>query len=339
MKAFFSVFLATLTAIFNFFTTDGSIRQLIDKGDITGYSETVTADKEMPVLQTDENGDFTILQFSDTHFTTGLSYADTSVLKMMEEQVVEYSPDLVIVLGDMIDDGETGAFNKQYILDTVGMMFESLEQYWAYIPGNNDGMAHGTSADVTAYLSQFDHCLCADVKDVSGGAQYTIDIKNDETVVHSLIFLDTMDYDNEDDEHIYGYIHADQVEWCEKEIDSKIEKYGRIPMSVFIHENTPAFAEAGLYGELYANGYAPLDKMEEKYNIPKNKPLDDVFEKVGCVGLISMGHAHPSENKCSFYNGTYYHVAAQTKTMGSLVIIHTDEENTRDMYDFVRITN
>lgn len=338
MKAFFSVLLATLTAIFNFFTTDGSFRQLINKGDITGYSETVTADKEMPVLQTDENGDFTILQFSDTHFTTGLSYADVSLLDTMEEQIVTYSPDLVIMLGDMIDDGEVGAFNKQYVLDTVGTMFEDLEQYWAYIPGNNDGMAHGTSADVTAYLSQFDHCLCADVKDISGGAQYTIDIKNGEAVVHSLIFLDTMDYDNEDDEHIYGYVHDDQVKWCENEINEKLGKYGKIPMSVFIHENTPAFAEAGLYGEAYADGYAPLDEMEEKYNIPKNQPLDDVFDRSGCVGLVSMGHAHPSENKCSFYNGTYYHVAAQTKVMGSLITIHTGAESTKAMYDFTKIT-
>ncbi len=337
MKAFFAIFLATLTAIFNFFTTYGSISQLANKGDITGYSETVAAEKEMPVLSTDENGDFTILQFTDTHFTTGLSYNDISVMETMKAQVAEYNPDLVVMLGDMIDDGESGVFNKEHVLDTVGTMFDEMEQYWAYIPGNNDGIAHGTSADVVAYLSQFDYCLCADVKDISGGAQYTIDIKNGETVVHSLVFMDTMDYDDEDEEHIYGYVHADQVKWCEDEMNKKLENYGDISVSVFIHENTPAFAEAGLYGEAYADGYSKLDEMEEKYNIPKNKPLDDVFENAGCVGLVSMGHAHPSENKCSFYNGTYYHVAAQTKTMGSIVTIHTAEENTREMYDFIKI--
>lgn len=337
MKSFFSIFLATLVAIFNFFTTEGSFRQLINKGDITGYAETVTAEKEMPILSTDENGDFTVLQFSDTHFTTGLSYGDISVMKTMEEQIKEYNPDLVVVLGDMLDDGEAGAYNKEYVLDTVGTMFETLEQYWAYIPGNNDGIAHGTSADVTAYLSRFDYCLCADVKDVSGGAQYSINIENNGTLVHSLIFLDTMDYDNEDDEHIYGYVHADQVEWCKNEINSKLEKYGDISMSVFIHENTPAFAEAAIYGEAYKDGYSTLDRQEEKYNIPKNKPLDDVFAAAGCVGLVSMGHEHPSENKCSFYNGTYYHVSAQTKLMTSLVTIHTDADTARAMYDFETI--
>ncbi len=337
MKAFFSILLATLVAIFNFFTTEGSFRQLVNKGDITGYTESVNAEKEMPILTTDENGDFTILQFADTHFTTGLSYNDISVMQTMKDQVKEYAPDLVVLLGDMIDDGESGAFNKEYVLATVGTMFDEMEQYWAYIPGNNDGIAHGTSADVTAYLSQFDYCLCADNKEVSGGAQYSIDIENDGAVVHSLIFLDTMDYDNEDEEHIYGYVRADQVMWCESEINSKLEKYGDISMSVFIHENTPAFAQAGLYGEAYEAGYSTLDEMEEKYNIPKNKPLDDVFERAGCVGLVSMGHAHPAENKCSFYNGTYYHVTAQAKVMTSLVTIHTAADGAREMYDFISI--
>ena len=147
-----------------------------------------------------------------------------------------------------------------------------------------------------------------------------------------------MDYDDEDDEHIYGYVHADQVEWCKNEINGKLQKYGDISMSVFIHENTPAFAEAGLYGEAYADGYAPLDEMEEKFDIPKNKPLDEAFNRAGCIGLVSMGHVHPPENKCSFYNGTYYHVASQTKKMSTLVTIHTNENSVTEMYDFIKIT-
>ena len=72
----------------------------------------------------------------------------------------------------------------------------------------------------------------------------------------------------------------------------------------------------------------------EKYNIPKNQPLDDVFNASGCVGLLSMGHNHPLYDQCSFYEGTYYHVAPQTKVASSLITIHTEEDNIRDMYDF-----
>ena len=337
MNAFFSVFMATIMAIVSFFGTSGAARELISKGDISGYSDSVTEYNNDADFSVDENGDFTVLQFSDTHFTTGLSYSDTKVLRAMKEQCEKYSPDLVVVSGDMLDDGNVGAFNKAYVLRTVGEMFDSMEQYWAFIPGNNDGINYGTSADVTAYLSQYEYCLAADEKEVSGGAQYSVDIYNGDTLVHSLVFLDTMDYDDEDSEHVYGYVHDDQVEWCKNEIAAKQTVNSDVNVSVFMHENTPAFQKAAKDGSSYKDGYATVAVSDEKYNIPKNQPLDDAFKAAGCVGLVSMGHSHPSECQCSFYNGTYYHVTAQTKLMSTRITIHTDADNTKDMYDFEKV--
>lgn len=334
MKTFAAIFFAMITAITSFFSTPGAFKELVNKGDIAGFADTVTEYKKAPDFSCDENGDFTVLQFSDTHFTTGLSYTDTRVLRKMQEQTEAYKPDLVVVLGDMINDGDLGAYNKAYVLRTVAEMFDSLEQYWAYIPGNNDGLNYGTSADVTAYLSQYDYCLAADVKEVSGGAQYSLDIYDGETLTHSLVFLDTMDYDDEDSEHIYGYVHADQVEWCEKEIAAKQEINPNVNVSFFMHENTPAFRKAALDGKAYKEGYATISVSAEKYDIPKNQPLDDVFADAGCVGLVSIGHVHPSEAQCSFYNGTYYHITPKTANMSTIVTIHTSAENTENMYDF-----
>lgn len=337
MKAFFALLLAVFSGIFIFFTTDGSFTQLIEKGDITGYSENVQAYKELPVLYTDMDGEFTVLQFSDTHFTTGLSWNDVSVLRKMEELTLKYTPDLVVVSGDMLDGGEKGPYNKKFVLDNVIGLFESLEQYWAYIPGNNDGIKYGTSADVVAYLSRSEYCLCADEKDISGGAQYTIDISDGEKIVHSFVFLDTMDYDNEDDEHIYGYVHEDQVAWCKNAIDEKIRMHSDVMFSVFIHENTPNFAKAAIDGEAYKDGYSTLDEVKEEYNIPKNAPLDNVFKESGRVGLVSMGHVHPKEGKCSYYNGTYYHITPQTKVSSTLITIDTKADNVKDMYNFEQV--
>ncbi len=337
MITFFKTLVAVLTAIITFFSA-GGMGQLQAKGDISGYADKVTVQKELPDLYSDENGDFTVLQFSDTHFTTGISWGDVTVLGKIEKQTEKYDPDLVVISGDLIDDGDSGAFNKQYVLDTLSKLFEELDQYWAYVPGNNDGMNYGTSADVTAYLSQYEHCLATDVKEISGGAQYSIDIRNDENeLVHSLVFLDTMDYDREDSEHLYGYVHEDQVKWCENEIAEKQAENGKVKVSVFVHENTPNFARAAKSGEAYQSGYSKLDTVREKYNIPKNQPLDDVFEKAGCVGLISMGHLHPATCKCCYYNGTYYHITPKTVQMSALITIHTEAESTREMYDFKQI--
>lgn len=337
MKNLLATIIAVITAVSSLLSSGDAMAELKNKGDIAGYAQTVNVQKELPDLYADENGDFTVLQFSDTHFTTGISIGDVSLLVKMKSQIEKYDPDIVVVSGDMIDDGNDGLFNKAYVLRTVAEMFEETDQYWSYIPGNNDGVNYGSSADVVAYLSQYEHCLVSDVPEISGGCQYSIDIYDDGEMTHSMLFIDTMDYDDEDPDHIYGYVHADQVQWCEDEIKAKKAVNDDVYVSVFLHENTPNFARAADDGERYKAFYPQITKQMESYNIPKNQPLDDVFAASGCVGLLSMGHKHPLTAECSYYNGIYYHITPQTVLASTLITIHTDADNTREMYDFESI--
>lgn len=334
MTSFLATLMAFITITVSLLSGGELSEEMKRKGDISGFAQTVNVQKELPDLQSDENGDFTVLQFSDTHFTTGVTFSDMSTLQKMESLTKKYAPDLVVVTGDMIDDGNDGDFNKAYVLRTVAEIFEDNDQYWAFVPGNNDGVNYGSSADVVAYLSQYEHCLVADEPKISGGCQYSIDITDGNEMTHSLLFLDTMDYDNDDPDHIYGYVYEDQVNWCKEEIAEKKTENSEVTFSVFLHENTPDFFRAARKGKAYKFGYPTLGIRAEKYNIPKNQPLDDVFNESGCVGLLSMGHNHPLYDQCSFYNDTYYHVAPQTKVASSLITIHTSEDNVRDMYDF-----
>ena len=338
MKTLFLAIIYVITALCSLNSSPELKAEFKNKGDISGYAETVTYSEDLPDLYADENGDFTVLQFSDTHFTTGISLKDAKLLVEMKILTEKYSPDLVVVSGDMIDDGNDGSFNKAYVLRSVAEVFEELDQYWAYIPGNNDGINYGTSEDVVAYLSQYEHCLVSDEKEISGGCQYSIDIISKGEMTNSMLFIDTMDYDNDDPDHIYGYVHEDQVQWCKDEIDSKKAENENVSVSVFLHENTPNFARAAKDGESYAWYYPKVSSQLEKYDIPKNQPLDDVFSESGCVGLLSMGHKHPLAAECSFYEGTYYHVTPQTVLSSTLITIHTDAENTREMYDFKSVT-
>lgn len=334
MFHFIRTFIAFITAFASLLSGGALAGEMATKGDISGFAETVIVQKELDDLYTDKNGDFTVLQFSDTHFTTGISFSDISTLQKIETLTNKYEPDLVVISGDMIDDGNEGDFNKAYVLRTVAEIFEEADQYWSYVPGNNDGQNYGSSADVVAYLSQYEHCLVADVPEISGGCQYSIDIYDGEALTHSLLFIDTMDYDNEDPDHIYGYVLEDQVKWCEKEIAEKKTENENVYISVFLHENTPDFFRAAKDGEAYKPFYPRLGLRLEQYNIPKNQPLDDVFNESGCVGLLSMGHNHPATVQCCYYNGTYYHVTPKTSVASTLITIHTRESNTRDMYDF-----
>lgn len=333
--------ISTLIAFFmmlsGFISDPDAVHELNKKGDISTFSQSVNTEKELPVLYCNDEKDFTVLQFSDTHFTTLLTFSEFSLLRKIKAQTEKYAPALVVISGDMIDDGNDGKFNKAYVLRSIAEMFEELNQFWAYVPGNNDGINYGTSEDVVAYLSQYEHCLVSDEKEISGGCQYSIDISDTEGITHSLIFIDTMDYDNEDEEHIYGYVLEDQVQWCKNEIAKKKALNKDIEISVFLHENTPDFFRAARNGQAYKFGYPKLGIRPEKYNIPKNQPLDNIFTESGCIGLLSMGHNHPLTVQCNFYENTYYHVTPQAQIAATLITIHTDSETVKDMYDFCAV--
>ncbi len=334
MKAFIAAIMA-LISVFGSLLGGGELKAEFDKkGTILGYAEAAQVQKELVDFSVGSDGDFTVLQFSDTHFRSMANFSDLYLLNKMKEQIKKENPDLVVVTGDMINDGNSGMFNKAYVLRTVAEMFEAENQYWAYVPGNNDGLNYGSSEDVTAYLLQYEHCLVSDERDISGGAQYSIDIYDDDMLTHSLVFLDTMDYDNEDDYYKYGYVHEDQVQWCKREINSKKRENPEVNVSVFMHENTPAFQKAAEKGSAYKAMYATIMKMAGNMDIPKNQPLDDAFSESGCVGLVSIGHVHPATAQCSFYNNTYYSIAPQTTLASVKITIHTSEDNFRDMYDF-----
>ena len=333
MKALILAIVAVFTALCSLNSSPDLKTEFERKGDISGCAETVTFG-ELPDFYADDKGDFTVLQFTDTHFTTMTSLSDLFLLEKMKAQTEKYSPDLVVMTGDMIDDGNECKFNKAYVLRTVAEAFEEMEQYWAYVPGNNDGVNYGTSEDVVAYLSQYEHCLVADEKDISGGCQYSLDIYDENELAHSMLFIDTMAYDNDDPDHIYGYVLPDQVAWCEDEINSKKAENDDVYVSVFLHENTPDFFRAAEKGKSYKWYYPQVTVQLPQYDIPKNQPLDDVFRESGCVGLLSMGHKHPAAAECSFYDGIYYHVTPQTVLASTLITIHTDADNTYEMYDF-----
>ena len=127
-------------------------------GDITGYAQNVSViGREIPDF-TLESADFTVLQISDTHIISGSTKKDVKALDNIRAQIEKLKPQLVVVSGDMVEgNNKNSKFNKKTALETIGNMFEDLSQYWAYVPGNNDGEMMGSTADVAAFLSQYEN--------------------------------------------------------------------------------------------------------------------------------------------------------------------------------------
>lgn len=114
-------------------------------GDITGYAEKVSIiGREVPEFTLSDSADFTILQISDTHIISGSTKKDVKAIDHIRTQIEKLKPQLVVVSGDMVEgNNKNSKFNKKTALETMGNMFEELSQYWAYVPGNNDGEMMG----------------------------------------------------------------------------------------------------------------------------------------------------------------------------------------------------
>lgn len=310
--------------------------------DITGCAQNNTIiGRVVPSFTVDENGDFMVLQFSDTHLISGNTKKDIKTLDALKTQINAVKPDLVVISGDMVEgNNKNTKYNKKTALESVGTFFEDLQQYWAYVPGNNDGEKDGSSADVAAFLAQYAHCIVANQENLTGAAQYTVDLKNaDGTLVHSLIFMDSLARDA--DNH-YDYMKADQVQWAKDVLLEKKAENPQIKCSFFFHMNTPNFLNSGKNGTAYSTDYSPVPK-DFYAGIDGNAAFDAVVKNAECVGLVSIGHIHPKTNYCSLLNGTYYHIVRAsgynvTKNPGCVKItIHTIVADTKDMYTFEEI--
>ncbi len=319
--------------------TVASLSSCGKEGDITGYGDTVSiVGRAVPTFTVAETGDFTVLQFTDTHFISGSTKKDEKTLAAMRAQIDAKKPDLVVISGDMVEGKNASlSYNKQAVLETVGAMFEEMQQYWAYVPGNNDGEVSGSTADVTAFLAQYKYCIESNAENLTGVTQYAVDLYDaNQNLVHSLLFMDSLARDADNN---YDYMKADQVQWAKDTISAKKAENPNVTVSVFFHMNTPNFANAGKSGTAYSVDCAPIP-ADFYEGIDGNAPLDAVFQEAGCVGLVSIGHIHPDTNYCSFYKNTYYQVVRSSGFSVAdapgcaLITIHTAASSVQDMYDF-----
>jgi len=317
-------------------------------GDLTGTAEQFSIiGREIPPLPLRDSGNFVILQFTDTHLI-GTKGKDAKTLAAMEEQVMSVNPDLVVVTGDMLDGCNSNlVVDKRGALCAVADIFERHGQYWAYVPGNNDGEYLGSSADVAAFLGQsYPHCLLSNVKDIAGAAQYVIPVVNagGETV-HALVFMDSLGRDPETNFLTYDCMKKNQADWLRAQLQALKSEAPLARASVFFHANTPAFTTAKNKGEPYAKSeasYAMLD-FPDAWSIRGNEIVDRAIADAGSVGLVSIGHLHPAENACAFLDGTYYHITrpsgyqAARRPGAAVITIHTYDGSPRRLYHFEEI--
>lgn len=232
-----------------------------------------------------EDSKFKILQLTDIHFGGSLYSIrkDTKALDAVYDLIEYTKPDLVIVTGDMTFPLGimSFSFNNSSAVHQFAAFMRNINIPWAFVFGNHD----------TEVMSSLDKKGICDLyeslsfrtsgtllypyiqPDISGRNNQVIELYNKDGSLNQALFLiDSNAYTGEGI-NVYDYIHDDQVEWYEKEVERMNEQEEKTVSSmVFFHIPLQEYRTAY---ELYESG-----SNEVKYFFGSND--EEMINKVCC---------------------------------------------------------
>jgi len=260
--------------------------------DLTGFAQyyPYVENREIVPMQMNANGEFVVLQFTDTHLVnTRNREPDVRTLEMIEYWTARVNPDFVVITGDMLEGraAQTHRYvDRHAALHGIAGIFEQLAQPWTFTPGNNDHEFMGSAQDVTAFLAyHYNYFLAASPAYLPGAVNFTLPILNeDNELAHKLIFIDSLGR--------HEIMQPEQAQWLSEQLLVLSDEAPQAQASIFFHYNTPMFYEAG-YRFRGREG---------------DTAIDEAILAADNVGLVSIGHTHPPENWLTNIDNMYLKV-------------------------------
>lgn len=158
-----------------------------------------------------EDGKFTLLQFTDTHYIAGDPRSERAK-QCVCEALDAVKPDLVIHTGDIL-------YGKPDIPSAIEILSPMAERGipFAVALGNHDSQFGSTREDVYAAIRSLPGCLNTAPKEgVYGCSNDVITLSSGGKVDRALYLFDSMDavkLKGEEDIHSYDYIRFSQLGW------------------------------------------------------------------------------------------------------------------------------
>ena len=257
--------------------------------------EIVSEDIDSVTIKKNDDSDFKVLMFTDTHLN-GKKDADIMCASYIVENVTREKPDLVIFGGDNV----SSAMSYKRTTEFCELM-ENLGVYWAAVLGNHDGegvLTYSREETINKYAS-YEYCLVKPgVEDIDGFGNYTINILNaDDSIKEVFFFMDSGDYATEDEiaqyevtsDSSYDGVKESQVHWYKDKHDALEEQYGEFESITVIH--IPPY-QSGLTEEMeFVYGEKNEGVCESAYD----SGLFDALKEKGTCQAVYYGHDHVND--------------------------------------------
>jgi 3',5'-cyclic AMP phosphodiesterase CpdA len=243
-----------------------------------------------PELRVRADGTFTIVQFTDTHFTN-TDARDEQTIALMEQVLEAEQPDLVMLTGDVIDGGRCPDPAAAWRLAVSPIVARGLP--WAAVFGNHDDEGRLDRVQLMALQQSIPGCLSqrgpAHLTGVSNYLLKVLDTQGDNSVAH-LYCIDSNSY-SPTGLGKYDWIHRDQVAWYAQTARELAEANGgeKLPALAFFHIPLPEYHELWDYHPCYGVKY------EEICPPFVNSGLFAAMHEAGDVLGTFVGHDHVND--------------------------------------------
>ena len=259
------------------------------------------------------NGEFKILQFTDTHINTS-ARSNLNSFEVIKTVLAIENPDLVMLTGDIIIQEDP---TEGYRL--LSQIFDAAKVPWAIVFGNHESERGISRKQLSTLVEKIPGCLNADVGGITGNSNFILQIKEENNKTGALLYcLDSNSYSNlKPNINGYSWINASQIDWYLKNSSAyTVENKGKaLPALAFFHIPLPEYTQAFIQKKGLVLGI----RNEEECCPEINSGMFTAMLEGGDVMGTFVGHDHLND-----YITVYHGVAL---TYGRVSKIMKDPED------------
>ncbi|WP_391575092.1 metallophosphoesterase family protein [Cohnella sp.] len=241
-------------------------------------------------LEFRSDGTFTIVQFTDLHWTNG-GRKDALTRALMERVLEEERPDLIVLTGDIIDSLRCA--------DPVSSFRDALSVSagsgipWATVFGNHDSEGAVSRQKLMSAQLELSGAIAEPGPDnVSGVGNFVARIANAAGQTGAaLYFLDSGAYSELPSVGGYDWIRADQIAWYREQASALRRANGGTPVPALLFQHIPLPEYREVWNTSVCNGH-----RHEKVHAPRvNSGLFSALVETGGVTGVFCGHDHTND--------------------------------------------
>lgn len=253
------------------------------------YSKENTSTIKKPELRFNSEGNFKIVQFSDSQDG---AIIDPRTVSLMNKILDYEKPDLVVLTGDNIDGKCKSIYDVKEAIDNIAQPMEKRDIPWAVIFGNHDE-EHGLMSKeemMKLYMSYAHNISEIGFMDNTRVGNYNLLIKGSKSDMpaFNIYMLDSGKYSS--DMQAYEWIKENQIAWYKDTSAQLKTKYNKIiPALMFFHIPLPELKT------LWNSGAATGERNEEECGPTVNSGLFNELVTTGDVKGVFVGHDHVND--------------------------------------------